>query len=121
MVHFDDDSCGSVLHQIDRPLEPPTRNLLEALKANEQYSMFVELLESANLTTLLENDNSSMTVLVPKNDVFTEVKSYFEELNNENNKRKLENLIKSHIIDGKDVFLIRFPTNSLSFQFKLKL
>lgn len=100
MVHFDDDSCGSVLHQIDRPLEQPTRNIMEALKANEQYSMFVELLETANLTSLLENENGSMTVLVPKNDVFTEVKDYFEELSNDNNKRKLENLIKSHIIDG---------------------
>lgn len=101
MVHFDDDSCGSVLHQIDRPLEAPTRNLLDALKANEQYSMFVELLETANLTSLLENENGSMTVLVPKNDVFTEVKDYFEELSNDSNKRKLESLVKSHIIDGE--------------------
>lgn len=101
MVHFDDDSCGSVLHQIDRPLEPPTRSLLETLKSNEQYSMFVELLETANLTSLLENENGSLTILVPKNDVFTEVKDYFEELSNDSNKRKLESLIKSHIIDGK--------------------
>lgn len=101
MVHFDDDSCGSVLHQIDRPLEAPTRNLLDTLKANEQYSMFVELLETANLTSLLENENGSMTVLVPKNDVFTEVKDYFEELSNDSNKRKLESLVKSHIIDGE--------------------
>lgn len=101
LVHFDDDSCGSVLHQIDRPLEAPTRNLVETLKANEQYSMFVELLETANLTSLLENENGSMTVLVPKNDVFTEVREYFEELSNDSNKKKLEMLIKSHIIDGK--------------------
>lgn len=101
LVHFDDDSCGSVLHQVDRPLEAPTRNLVETLKANEQYSMFVELLETANLTSLLENENGSMTVLVPKNDVFTEVREYFEELSNDSNKKKLEMLIKSHIIDGK--------------------
>lgn len=102
MVHFDDDSCGSVLHQVDRPLEPPSRNLLAALKANEQYSMFVELIETANLTSLLQNENASMTVLVPKNDVFTEVKEYFDELTNDENTKKLENLIKSHIIDGKN-------------------
>ncbi|XP_055294837.1 transforming growth factor-beta-induced protein ig-h3 [Sitodiplosis mosellana] len=99
LVHFDDDSCGSVLHQVDRPLEPPSRNLLETLKANDQYSMFVELIESANLTSLLENENGSLTVLVPKNDVFTEVKDYFEELSNDGNSKKLENLVKSHIID----------------------
>lgn len=102
LVHFDDDSCGSVLHQVDRPLEPPTRNLLDALKANDQYSMFVELIETANLTSLLQNENGSLTVLVPKNDVFTEVKEYFEELSNDSNTKKLENLVKSHIIDGKN-------------------
>ena len=107
MVHFDDDSCGSVLHQVDRPLEPPTRNLLQTLKANDQYSMFVELIESANLTSLLENENGSLTVLVPKNDVFTEVKEYFEELSNDSNSKKLENLVKSHMIDGKNINLIK--------------
>lgn len=73
------------------------------LKANEQYSMFVELIESANLTSLLENENGSLTVLVPKNDVFTEVKEYFEELSNDGNSKKLENLVKSHLIDGKNI------------------
>lgn len=71
------------------------------LKANEQYSMFVELIESANLTSLLENENGSMTILVPKNDVFTEVKEYFSELGNDGNSKKLEDLVKSHMIDGK--------------------
>lgn len=99
LVHFDDDSCGSVLHQIDRPLEPATRSLYDILKANEQYSMFVELIETANLTSLLENENGSLTVLVPKNDVFTEVKEYFDDLSNDSNTKKLENVIKSHIID----------------------
>jgi len=99
LVHFDDDSCGSVLHQVDRPLEPPTQNLLETLKANEQYSMFVELLENANLTSLLEDKNRTLTVLVPKNDVFTEVKEYFDELAREENYKKLEKIVKTHIID----------------------
>lgn len=101
LVHFDDDSCGSVLHQIDRPLEKPTQNLFEKLKSNEQYSMFTSLIEKANLTSLLENGNRSLTVLVPKDDVFTEVKEYFDKLTADSNSNKLESLIKSHIIDGK--------------------
>lgn len=101
LVHFDDDSCGSVLHQIDRPLEQPKQNLMEMLKANEQYSMFVSMVEKANLTALLENQNRSLTVLVPKNDVFTEVKEYFDELAAEKSSSKLENLIKTHVIDGE--------------------
>lgn len=31
LVHFDDDSCGTVLHQVDRVLEPPTQ-------VNSKYS-----------------------------------------------------------------------------------
>lgn len=102
LVHFDDDSCGSVLHQVDRTLEPPKQSLLEMLKANEQYSAFVEFLETANLTSMLDDKNRSLTVLVPKNDVFTEVKEYFDELSNDGNRKKLENIIKLHIIDGKN-------------------
>lgn len=63
--------------------------------------MFVELLETANLTSLLEDSNRSLTVLVPKNDVFTEVKEYFDELTTAGNEKKLENIVKMHIIDGK--------------------
>lgn len=65
--------------------------------------MFANLIEKANLSSLLENDNRSLTILVPKNDVFTEVKEYYEELMNDSNSKKLEGLIKSHIIDGKSI------------------
>lgn len=68
--------------------------------------MFVELLETANLTSLLEDTNRSLTVLVPKNDVFTEVKEYFDELTTKGNENKLENIIKMHIIDGKRIVII---------------
>lgn len=101
LVHFDDDSCGSVLHQIDRPLEAPSQSLLEALETNPQYSMFVDLIKEANLTALLSDTNRSLTILVPKNDIFTEVQQFFDELRTEESRPKLERLIKSHIIDGK--------------------
>lgn len=68
--------------------------------------MFVELLETANVTSLLEDTNRSLTVLVPKNDVFTEVKEYFDELTADGNEKKLENIVKMHIIDGKRIIFI---------------
>lgn len=112
LIHVDEDSCGSTLHQIDRPIQPPSQNILEALKANEQYSIFVGLLETANLTSLLENRNRSLTILVPKDDVFTEVKAYFDELSTAGNEKKLENIVKLHIIDGK-ILIISFRLNRL--------
>lgn len=108
LVHFDDDSCGSVLHQIDRPLESPTQNLLEILESNDQYSMFVKYIKDVNLADMLSNANKSLTVLVPKNEIFSEVKEYFDELKTENNRKELEDVIKAHIIDGKQhSFILR--------------
>lgn len=76
------------------------QNLLELVEANEDYSKFLQLLKDANLTDLLANANRSMTILVPKNDIFSEVKEYYDELKSEGNEKLLEDVIKSHIIDG---------------------
>lgn len=110
LVHFDDDSCGSVLHQVDRPLTPPSQSLLEMLETNEQYSMFLDLIKAANLTELLADSNRSLTLLVPKNDVFTEVQEFFDSLRTNEDKNKLARIVKSHIIDGEcaaDALLVR--------------
>lgn len=100
LVHFDDDSCGSVLHQVDRILEPPTQNLLQLIESNDEYSKFADLIKEANLTDILSNTNRSLTILIPKNDIFNEVKDYFDELRKDENKNLLEDVIKAHIIDG---------------------
>lgn len=74
---------------------------MEALETNPQYSMFVDLIKEANLTDMLSDTNRSLTILVPKNDIFTEVQEFFDELRTEQNRAKLERIIKSHIIDGE--------------------
>lgn len=55
LIHFDQDSCGSVLHQVDKVLTPPNGTLMEMLEANPQYSQFSKLVKKANLTSLLED------------------------------------------------------------------
>lgn len=68
--------------------------------------MFVDLIKEANLTDMLSDTNRSLTILVPKNDIFTEVQEFFDELRTEQNRAKLERIIKSHIIDGKLTWFI---------------
>lgn len=63
--------------------------------------MFVDLIKEANLTDLLSDTNRSLTILVPKNDIFTEMQEFFDELRTEQHRPKLERIIKSHIIDGE--------------------
>lgn len=67
--------------------------------------MFVELIKEANLTDVLSDTNGSLTILVPKNDIFTEVQVFFDELRAEENRGKLERIIKSHIINGQNSIL----------------
>lgn len=95
LIHFDQDSCGSVLHQVDKVLSPPTGNLLEMLQNNPQYSQFLKLLTKANLTSLLEEStDKGFTVFVPRNDVFQEVDDWMKEKSS----NELEELIKNHIV-----------------------
>ncbi|XP_036334207.1 transforming growth factor-beta-induced protein ig-h3 [Rhagoletis pomonella] len=97
LVHFDDESCGSVLHQVDKPLEAPKLNLLEFLESNPMYSKFLELVRAANLSSILTNASDSYTLLVPKNDVFEEVADWQTTLTKD--KSELEDLVKTHIVN----------------------
>ncbi|KAH8307547.1 hypothetical protein KR044_001690, partial [Drosophila immigrans] len=99
LVHFDDESCGSVLHQVDRSLAPPQNNLLQSLEANQNYSKFLALVRKANLTHLLANESDSFTLLVPKNDVFDELSETSESKASTQNQAELEAQVKSHIVN----------------------
>lgn len=96
LMHFDDETCGSVVHEVDKILEVPKSDLIGELRSNPDYSMFLQLIEKANLTELLSTSNESLTVFVPKNDVFLEVKEWFDQTMN--NSEDLDNVIRSHIV-----------------------
>jgi len=109
LIHFDDESCGSVLHQVDKVLTPPKMNLLELLESNPNYSKFLELVRSANLSNILTNTEESYTLLVPKNDVFEEVADWERTLAKDQN--ELKNLIKTHIVNDVVCCAGIIPTN----------
>ncbi|XP_063706199.1 transforming growth factor-beta-induced protein ig-h3 isoform X2 [Culicoides brevitarsis] len=96
LVHFDEDSCGSVVHQVDKVLEVPKNNLLQQLEATEKYSTFLRLVKEANLTSLLEDHTKSYTLLVPKDEHFKEVEEFLSEIESKEDQKEF--LIKSHII-----------------------
>lgn len=95
LIHFDQDSCGSVLHQVDKVLTPPTGNLLEMLQKNPSYTQFLKLVEKANLTSLLEeSSDEGYTLLVPRDEVFQEVDDWMKSKSDE----ELKEMIKNHIL-----------------------
>ncbi|XP_037949137.1 transforming growth factor-beta-induced protein ig-h3 isoform X2 [Teleopsis dalmanni] len=109
VVHFDDESCGSVLHQVDKPLTPPNMNLLEYLEKNPRYSKFLELVRSSNLTSLLTNKEETYTLFLPNNDVFEEVEDWEKTLIKD--KSQLESLVKTHIVNDAVCCAGIMPTN----------
>ncbi|XP_050100822.1 transforming growth factor-beta-induced protein ig-h3 isoform X1 [Anopheles aquasalis] len=96
LTHFDEETCGSVVHEIDKVLDVPKMNLLETLRSNADYSMFLRLVSETNLTELLASEDSGLTLLVPKNDVFLEVNAWYQETLE--NKEELERIIRAHIL-----------------------
>uniref|UniRef100_A0A182SG59 Fasciclin n=1 Tax=Anopheles maculatus TaxID=74869 RepID=A0A182SG59_9DIPT len=96
LVRFDEETCGSVVHEIDKVLDVPKMNLMDALSANPEYSMFQRLVSLTNLTELLTSPDAGLTVLVPKNDVFLEVDSWYQATLQ--NQDELERIIRAHIL-----------------------
>ncbi|XP_058061424.1 periostin isoform X1 [Anopheles bellator] len=97
LTHFDEETCGSVVHEIDKVLDVPKQNLMETLSSNADYSMFLRLVSETNLTELLASEaDSGFTLLVPKNDVFLEVNAWYQETLK--NKDELERVIRAHIL-----------------------
>lgn len=72
------------------------QNLLQQLQSNDKYSTFLRLLKEGNLTSLLEDETKSYTLLVPNDEHFKEVEEYLSEIQSKED--QMEFLIKSHII-----------------------
>lgn len=95
LIHFDQDSCGSVLHQVDKVLTPPTGTLMEMLENNSRYSNFLKLVKRANLTSMLEDStDDGYTLFVPRDEVFAEVGDWLKDKSDS----ELQELIKNHIV-----------------------
>lgn len=72
------------------------QNLLETLQSNGKYSSFLKLIEATNLTSILEDRNQNLTLLVPKNEVFDETDNYSQEILSDN--ARAEYFVKAHIL-----------------------
>ncbi|KAF2893756.1 hypothetical protein ILUMI_12419 [Ignelater luminosus] len=97
LTGYDEKSCGSVIHEVGSVLVPPTRNLLETLNGDENYSVVSQLLKGTDLESILKDSTQSLTFLAPSNDAFSrlevgELKSLMED------KNKASLLLKNHIL-----------------------
>lgn len=94
LIHFDQESCGSVLHQVDKVLSPPNATLIQMLENNPNYSQFLKLARKANMTSALEElEGKGYTLFVPRDEVFAEVSEWIMKKSD----RELEELVRNHI------------------------
>jgi transforming growth factor-beta-induced protein len=94
LIHFDQDSCGSVLHQVDKVLTAPNETVMEMLENNPNYSQFLKLVQKANLTSMLEEaEGKGYTLFVPRDEVFAEVDEWLKKKSED----ELKDLIQNHI------------------------
>lgn len=75
------------------------QSLLGALEANDNYSMFLQLIKKSNLTQILDDANQNLTMLVPTNDIFRELREFYNELLE--NRNQLEHFVRLHVLDGR--------------------
>ncbi|XP_053317919.1 transforming growth factor-beta-induced protein ig-h3 [Spea bombifrons] len=85
------------LFVVDKLLTPPTGNVMDVLKADNQFSMLVAAIQSAGLTETL-NREGAFTVFAPTDEAFRALPR--GELNKLlGNTKELSNLLKYHIAD----------------------
>ncbi|XP_031358607.1 transforming growth factor-beta-induced protein ig-h3-like, partial [Photinus pyralis] len=97
LTGYDEKSCGSVIHEVNNILIPPSRNLWDEIKNDEKYSTLSQILKGTDLETVLKDEKVSLTVLIPTNDAFSkldpdDLKELMED------KKKAVQLLKNHIL-----------------------
>ncbi|KAK5646943.1 hypothetical protein RI129_005407 [Pyrocoelia pectoralis] len=97
LTGYDEKSCGSVIHEVNNILIPPSRNLWDEINNDEKYSTMSQILKDTDLEPILKDDKESLSVLIPTNEAFSkldpaELKELMED------KKKASQLLKNHIL-----------------------
>ncbi|CAH1994625.1 unnamed protein product [Acanthoscelides obtectus] len=94
---FDEKACGSVIHEVNRILVPPTRNILETIEAETKYSTLRAVLKDTEVEKVLQENNRSLTFLAPTDEVFAALEEKDRKMLLEN-KEKANNVLKNHVL-----------------------
>lgn len=83
-----------------QPEKPKVDDLLAAVKANPKLTTFTKLVESGKIAELLKG-KGPMTVFVPTDEAFKKMGEELDDLQKPENAKKLERLLRNHIMKGK--------------------
>lgn len=97
LVGFDEKTCGSVVHEVNKVLFPPTKSILEIINSEEKYSTLSKLLKGTEVEKILQENNRSLTFLAPTDETIAALDEKDRKMLLEN-KEKAEEILKNHVL-----------------------
>lgn len=101
---FDEKTCGSVIHEVNRILAPPTKNILEVINSDQKYSTLRQVLKDTEVEKILQQNNQSITFLAPTDETFSTLDDK-DKKTLLNDKDKANLVLKNHVLTGKEGYL----------------
>lgn len=99
MIGFDEKACGSVIHEVNKILVPPTQNILEIIGTTDKYSTLRTILKDTEVETILQQSNQSLTFLAPTDETFAAMDEKDRKVLLED-KEKANIVLKNHVLTG---------------------
>lgn len=102
---FDEKACGSVIHEINRVLVPPKKNILEIVNSNDKFTTLSKILKDTEVEKILQESNQSISLLAPTDEAFAGLSE--EDLKTlQEDKKKANEVLKNHVLTGKFAIVI---------------
>lgn len=96
---FDEKACGSVIHEINRVLVPPKKNILEVVNSNDKFTTLSKILKDTEVEKVLQESNQSVSLLAPTDEAFAGLSE--EDLKTlQEDKKKANEVLKNHVLTG---------------------
>lgn len=96
---FDEKTCGSVIHEVNKVLLPPKQNILEVVKSDPKYSKVLKMIEGTEIEEILGQDNRTITFLAPTDETLAALDE--DQLKSLEDKDKAVEILKTHILTGE--------------------
>lgn len=101
LTKVEEKACGSVVHEIDKLLIPPSKTIWQLLEEDSRLSIFKSILEGTETEEKLKDPNQNLTLIATTNYGFGRYKYNFDNL--KENKTLADVTLKRHLIKS-DLF-----------------
>lgn len=92
-----------MIHEVNRILTPPTKNILEVINNDDKYSILRQVLKDTEIEKILQQNNQSITFLAPTDETFSAMEDKDKKILLED-KKKANLVLKNHVLTGKNIY-----------------